>query len=84
MSARAQADDAILDFAAKKQPVSGGILQPEQVADAALFLVSDESGAITGHGTHEELLETNAGYRSLVEAFEADRGTAHQATGTTT
>ncbi len=48
MSARAQADDAILDFAAKKQPVSGGILQPEQVADAALFLVSDESAAITG------------------------------------
>ena len=48
MSARAQSDDEILTFARAKQPLTDGILDPGAIADAALFLVSDESAAITG------------------------------------
>jgi ABC-type multidrug transport system fused ATPase/permease subunit len=40
------------------------------LADDVVFL---SAGAMTGHGTHDELLRTHAEYRQLVEAFEADR-----------
>jgi ABC-type multidrug transport system fused ATPase/permease subunit len=45
------------------------------LADEVLFL---EDGAISARGTHEELLETSAGYRELITAYakaadEADR-----------
>ena len=48
MSERAAADDATQRFARQRQPLSGGFLAPEDVADAALFLLSGEARAITG------------------------------------
>jgi len=48
MSRRAQADPAIMEFIRRKQPLSGGILEPEDVARAAFFLLSDDSRHVTG------------------------------------
>jgi NAD(P)-dependent dehydrogenase (short-subunit alcohol dehydrogenase family) len=49
MSRRAQADPEIQAYIARKQPLIRGILEPEQVAEAALFLLSDAASGITGH-----------------------------------
>lgn len=48
MSVRAAADQATQRFAVRRQPLTGGFLAPEDVADAALFLLSSEARAITG------------------------------------
>ncbi len=48
MTARAQTDEAILRFVADKQPLSSGILEVADVAEAALFLLSERSRHITG------------------------------------
>lgn len=40
------------------------------LADDVVFLTG---GRVTGHGTHDHLLEHDGDYRELVEAFEADR-----------
>ena len=48
MSRRAQEDPAILHLMKSKQPLVGDLLSAEQVARAALFLMSDEASAITG------------------------------------
>ena len=48
MSARAQNDESTAAYVAAKQPLAGGFLSPEDVAAAALFLLSDESRQITG------------------------------------
>ncbi|MBM3767490.1 MAG: SDR family oxidoreductase [Acidobacteria bacterium] len=47
MSLRAQSDPAIMHYIESKQPLTG-ILEPEQVARTALFLLSEESAPITG------------------------------------
>lgn len=48
MTARAQTDTVIMDFMKRKQPLSNGILEPDDIASAALFLMSKESRHITG------------------------------------
>lgn len=48
MSARAQADAATVDYATRKQPLAQGFLEPDHVADAVVFLLSDESAQVTG------------------------------------
>jgi NAD(P)-dependent dehydrogenase (short-subunit alcohol dehydrogenase family) len=48
MSARAQADAATAAYVTRKQPLAGGFLPAEAIADAALFLLSDESRMVTG------------------------------------
>jgi NAD(P)-dependent dehydrogenase (short-subunit alcohol dehydrogenase family) len=48
MSARAAADPETVAYAGRKQPLAGGLLEPEAIADAAVFLLSDESSQITG------------------------------------
>jgi enoyl-[acyl-carrier-protein] reductase (NADH) len=48
MSARAQGSPEILEFMKHKQPLTGGLLEPSDVAKAAWFLLSDESQQITG------------------------------------
>jgi NAD(P)-dependent dehydrogenase (short-subunit alcohol dehydrogenase family) len=48
MSARAQTNPELLDYIAHKQPLSGGMLEADDVARAALFLLSDESRHMTG------------------------------------
>jgi NAD(P)-dependent dehydrogenase (short-subunit alcohol dehydrogenase family) len=48
MSARAQSDDEILEFIARKQPLSAGLLDAADVAATALFLLGDQSRHMTG------------------------------------
>jgi NAD(P)-dependent dehydrogenase (short-subunit alcohol dehydrogenase family) len=48
MAARACADDAIRAFLRTKQPLSDGPGRPEDCADAAVFLCSDEARFVTG------------------------------------
>ncbi|MGB0114234.1 MAG: ABC transporter ATP-binding protein [Ilumatobacteraceae bacterium] len=40
------------------------------LADDVVFVVD---GGVAGHGTHDELFQSNPVYRELVEAFESDR-----------
>ena len=51
---------------------TGSPAQPEQVADAMLFLASDESAAITGHN-----LITDRGLTAQCPTVPTDRGEAH-------
>jgi NAD(P)-dependent dehydrogenase (short-subunit alcohol dehydrogenase family) len=48
MSQRAAADPETVAYAAEKQPLAGGFLEPDDIADAAIFLLADESSQITG------------------------------------
>ncbi len=48
MSARAQANDQILEYIAHKQPLSKGMLEAGDIADSALFLMSESARHITG------------------------------------
>lgn len=48
MSERAQADEATQAFSQRKQPLSGGFIPARDVADAAVYLLSAESRAVTG------------------------------------
>lgn len=48
MSERAQADPSTWAFARRKQPLSDGFVRAEDVADAAVYLLSPESRAVTG------------------------------------
>jgi NAD(P)-dependent dehydrogenase (short-subunit alcohol dehydrogenase family) len=57
MSLRAQEDDRIMDFMKTKQPICEGLIEPESVARAAIFLLSDDSSAITG-----DVLTVDAGW----------------------
>jgi len=60
MAERAAGDAAIRDYAARKQPLAGELLDPDEVAKAAVFLLSDESRAITG-----QLLNVDGGWSVL-------------------
>jgi NAD(P)-dependent dehydrogenase (short-subunit alcohol dehydrogenase family) len=57
MSERAQTNTEIMDFVEKKQPLTKGILEPADVARAALFLLGEESRPITG-----QVLTVDAGW----------------------
>ena len=48
MAARAASDPDIVEYARRKQPLAGGLLDPADIAAAAVFLLSDESRMITG------------------------------------
>jgi NAD(P)-dependent dehydrogenase (short-subunit alcohol dehydrogenase family) len=48
MSARAAADAASVAAARRRQPLTGGFLEAADVTEAALYLCSDESRAVTG------------------------------------
>ena len=48
MSARAQANQEVQGFIAHKQPLSGGMLDAADVAEAALFLLGPQSRHVTG------------------------------------
>jgi len=48
MSERAAGDPETVAYATQKQPLAGGFLNAEDIASAAVFLLSDESSQITG------------------------------------
>lgn len=48
MAARAASDHTILAYTTRKQPLAGPLLDPDEVAKAAIFFLSDESRAVTG------------------------------------
>ena len=48
MATRAAEDPHILEYAARKQPLAGPMLDPDEVAKAAIYFLSDESRAVTG------------------------------------
>ena len=48
MASRAASDAHILEYAARKQPLAGPMLDPDEVAKAAIYFLSDESRAVTG------------------------------------
>ena len=57
MAGRAAGDATIRAYAARKQPLAGELMDAEEVAHAAVFLLSDESRAITG-----QLLKVDGGW----------------------
>jgi NAD(P)-dependent dehydrogenase (short-subunit alcohol dehydrogenase family) len=57
MSARAQANPQILSFIKQKQPLKGDLVEAEDIARIAYFLLSEESSAITG-----EIIRGDAGW----------------------
>lgn len=62
MSERAAADPETVEYAKRKQPLAGGFLEPEPVADVAVFLLSDEASQITG-----QVIDVDGGW-SVTEA----------------
>lgn len=48
MSRRAQSDPAICELLKRKQPLTGSFLEASDVAHLALFLLSEQAGAVTG------------------------------------
>lgn len=62
MAARAARDPATVAFAVRKQPLAGGLLLPDEVARAAVYLLSDEARHVTG-----QILAVDGGW-SVVDA----------------
>jgi NAD(P)-dependent dehydrogenase (short-subunit alcohol dehydrogenase family) len=57
MASRAANDERILAFARRKQPLAGEMLDPAEVAHAAVYFLSGESRAVTG-----QLLKIDGGW----------------------
>jgi NAD(P)-dependent dehydrogenase (short-subunit alcohol dehydrogenase family) len=66
MSARAAEDPATRAFTARKQPLPGGFLLPGEVAEAAVYLLADESRHVTG-----QVLAVDGGWSVAGPAAEA-------------
>jgi NAD(P)-dependent dehydrogenase (short-subunit alcohol dehydrogenase family) len=67
MAARAANDEHILEYAARKQPLAGEMLDPIEVANAALFFLSDESRTVTG-----QQLAVDGGWSLVSTTAEAE------------
>jgi len=48
MSARAQGDAGVMEFMSRRQPLTRGLLAPEDIAKTACFLLRKDSSPITG------------------------------------
>jgi NAD(P)-dependent dehydrogenase (short-subunit alcohol dehydrogenase family) len=58
MSLRAQQNHDVLEFMKTKQPLSEDLIEADDVARAAVFLLSDDASNVTG-----EILSVDAGWR---------------------
>src|SRR6188474_2078210 len=68
MATRAANDERILAFARRKQPLAGEMLDPAEVALAAVYFLSNESRAVTG-----QVLKIDGGW-SVVSVGPDDAG----------
>jgi NAD(P)-dependent dehydrogenase (short-subunit alcohol dehydrogenase family) len=66
MAQRAANDPAILAYARRKQPLAGEMLDPDEVAKAAIYFLSDESRVVTG-----QLLKVDGGWSVMSVSPEA-------------
>jgi len=66
MAQRAADDPAILAYARRKQPLAGEMMDPDEVAKAAIFFLSDESRVVTG-----QMLKVDGGWSVLSVSAEA-------------
>ncbi len=57
MAKRAADDAAILAYARRKQPLAGEMLDPDEVAHAAIYFLADESRVVTG-----QMLKVDGGW----------------------
>jgi NAD(P)-dependent dehydrogenase (short-subunit alcohol dehydrogenase family) len=57
MASRAAGNEQILAFARQKQPLAGEMLDPAEIAHAAVYFLSDESRVVTG-----QLLKIDGGW----------------------
>ena len=48
MSNRAQGDPAVMEYIAHKQPLTRGLIAPDEIAKVACFLLKKDSNPITG------------------------------------
>jgi NAD(P)-dependent dehydrogenase (short-subunit alcohol dehydrogenase family) len=60
MAERAAGDAAIRAYARRKQPLAGELMDPDEVAHAAVYFLSDESRVVTG-----QLLKIDGGWSVL-------------------
>ena len=60
MATRAASDARIRAFNARKQPLAGAMIDPDEVAQAAVYFLSDESRVVTG-----QLLKIDGGWSVL-------------------
>jgi NAD(P)-dependent dehydrogenase (short-subunit alcohol dehydrogenase family) len=67
MATRAASDDRIRAFNARKQPLAGEMMDPDEVAHAAVYFLSDESRVVTG-----QLLKIDGGWSVLSVAPETE------------
>ena len=65
MATRAAGDARILAFARRKQPLAGEMMDPDEVAHAAVYFLSDESRVVTG-----QLLKIDGGWSVVSVAPE--------------
>lgn len=69
MASRARSDARILAFARRKQPLAGEMLNPDEVAQAAVYFLSDESRVVTG-----QLLKIDGGWSVVSASPEPEPG----------
>jgi enoyl-[acyl-carrier-protein] reductase (NADH) len=69
MATRASGDTRIRAFARRKQPLAGEMMDPREVAHAAVYFLSDESRVITG-----QLLKIDGGWSVLSVSPEPEVG----------
>ena len=69
MATRASGDTRIRAFARRKQPLAGEMMDPWEVAHAAVYFLSDESRVITG-----QLLKIDGGWSVLSVSPEPEVG----------